>query len=71
MGKQSLNPLDKSNGRTAGPNGRSATFPGDVTIDEVCCDLLDGLFPRAGGTIWKAPIILKFKVPLVAPWTGG
>jgi hypothetical protein len=34
----------------------------EKTIDEVCCDYLDALYPRAGGTIWKAPVILKFKV---------
>jgi len=67
MGRQPLNPFDKSNGHAEGQTGHSAVFPGDVTIDEVCCDLLDGLFPRAGGTIWKAPIILKFKVRLSQP----
>ena len=69
MGNQPLNPFDKSNGHSAGQNGHSVAFSGDVTVDEICCDLLDGLFPRAGGTIWKAPVILKFKVPLIAPWT--
>ena len=63
MGKQSLDPFDKGTGHRAGHNGHPGAFPGDVTVDEVCCDLLDGLFPRAGGTIWKSPIILKFKVP--------
>ena len=72
MGNKSLDPFDKSNGHSsAGQNSLSVAFPGDVTIDEVCCDLLDGLFPRAGGTIWKAPVILKFKVLLIASWTGG
>lgn len=66
MGPQSLIPLDKTNGHAPGQNRTSAAFPGDMTVDEICCDLLDGLFPRAGGTIWKAPIILKFKVPPAA-----
>jgi hypothetical protein len=39
----------------------SDVVPSENSIDEVCCDLLDDLSPRAGGIIWKAPVILKFK----------
>src|SRR5436190_20966682 len=52
----SPSPLDMSN------------LPPEKTVDEVCCELLDSLFPRAGGTIWKGPVILKLKVaPLLPP----
>jgi hypothetical protein len=44
------------------PPGNSASVTSEQATDEVCCELLDALFPRAGGTIWKAPVILKLKV---------
>ena len=48
-----------SNGRQRHHDSELAS---DKTIDEVCCALLDDLFPRAGGVIWKAPVILQLKV---------
>lgn len=49
----------------------SGDYPLDKSVDELCCDLLDELFPRAGGTVWKAPIILKFKVQFRIPTING
>jgi hypothetical protein len=55
-----LSPLNLSNEPSESESLSPALL--EKTVDEVACELLDALFPRAGGTIWKAPVILKFKV---------
>jgi hypothetical protein len=44
-------------------NGESSSQ--EKTIDETCYALLDDLFPRCGGPMWKATVILKLKVLLL------
>ena len=53
-----LNPLEARSSQSS----NTGLYPPAKTIDDVGCELLDDLFPRAGGIIWNAPVILRLKV---------
>ena len=60
MSTISPNPDDQINSSLSHTNDHHP--PLVKAIDQICCDLLDDLYGRAGGTIWNASVILKLKV---------
>ena len=62
MSLPSSNPFTTASSQQSPQRAITSDSLPEKTVDEECCELLDSLFPRGGGAIWKGPVILKFKV---------